>query len=223
MSWNVGGVDEVAIPQALKDLSMPLAEDTIFLLQEVPRREAGWHSDCYEGWPTLSFRHEDIWRGTGILYRDGRWKIVRRVSSGRGTWFRLRHVLLANEVWVGTIHLDPGCTQIVHRAAADEHLSKLKPTNLPVILACDVNSPIKWERAEQGDVQAYGKDGKTVGFLESMASRELRLAVCLGKSITTPLQADPGRKADKGNTLTASVTKGPRSHILPFTWTHTGA
>ncbi|CAE7311616.1 unnamed protein product [Symbiodinium necroappetens] len=32
----------------------------------------------------------------------------------------MRHVTFGNEAWVGSAHFDPACTQIVHRAAADE-------------------------------------------------------------------------------------------------------
>ena len=207
MSWNVGGVDEAAVPQALRDLGQRLADEDVFLLQEVPRREAGWHADCHEGWSTVSFRHEDTWRGTGLLYKESKWKIVRRLKSGRGTWFRLRHVIFANEIWVGTAHFDPSCTQVVHRAAVEEHLASLKPTSLPVILACDVNSNIRWERTEQGDVQAYGKDGKTVGFLESVAGRELRLAVPGEGQLVTPTSR-PRQEGRQGKHIDCMCYKG---------------
>ena len=60
---------------------------------------------------------------------------------------------------MGTVHFDPGCTQAAHRAAAEEHLARLKPTTLPIILACDVNSPIRWESSDLGDTVPLGKDG----------------------------------------------------------------
>ncbi|CAE7494044.1 ANKRD50, partial [Symbiodinium microadriaticum] len=171
-AWNIGGVDEMAVPQALRDAGLSETEDTLYLLQEMPRREAGWHSDEAGGWFVLGFRHEDVWRGTGLMFKSSRWKIVRRVATGRGTWFRIRHVVFGSEMWVGSAHFDPGDTQAKHRANVEEHLSKLKPTLLPIVLAADINSPIRWDQTEQGDSRPFGKDGKTVGFLEAV--RKLR-------------------------------------------------
>ena len=197
----------MAAPQALHDMGIAEKEDTIFLLQEVPRRQAGWHTDVHQGWSLLSFRQEDTWRGTGLLYRGDRWKIVRRVASDRGTWYRIRHVIFANEVWVGSAHFDPACTQASHRAAVEQHLSKLKPTSLPVILASDINSPIRWEVTDQGDVRPMGRDGKTVGFLECVASRGLRLAAPSESQFDTPTSR-PRQEGRHGRQIDCISYKG---------------
>ena len=206
-SWNIGGVDEAAVPQALRDLGMAVHSNTIFLLQEVPRREAGWHVDCCEGWSSLSYRHEETWRGTGLLYQSSSWKIVRRLATSRGTWFRIRHAEISSEMWVGTVHLDPGCTQAMHRAATDEHLARLKPTTLPIILACDINAPLRWEQTAQGDTLPYGKDGKTVGFLEAIAGRGLRVASPVPSQLATPTSR-PRQEGRQGRHIDCICHKG---------------
>ena len=213
-AWNLGGVDEIAAPEALRDLGVPGTDNTIYLLQEVPRREAGWHSETMQGWTAVSFRHEEVWRGTGLLYKDSCWKIVRKLSSGRGTWYRVRHVAFASEFWVGTAHFDPGCTQGVHRAAVEEHLSKLKPTVLPVVLACDINSPIRWELTEDGDSRPFGRDGKTVGFLDVIASRGFRLAAPLPSQFETPTSR-PRQEGRSGKQIDCVCIKGlPMSKLV---------
>ena len=178
----------------------------MYLLQEVPRREAGWHTDCNSGWSVLSHRHVDTWRGTGLLYRASCWKIVRRLSTGRRTWYRVRHVTCGNEFWVGTAHLDPGCTRAVHRAAIEEHLSRLKPTTLPVLLSCDINSPIRWQQVD-GDSQPFGRDGKTVGFLEAITSKGYRLAAPAPSQFETPTSR-PRQEGRSGRQIDCVAYKG---------------
>ena len=200
------------MPSSLHDLGVAVKDDTVFLLQEVPRREAGWQTDTADSWTMLNYRHADRWRGTGILFKSVVWKVVRRLASDRGTWFRMRHVLLGCEMWVGTAHLDPGCTQVAHRAAVEDHLGKLKPTTLPILCAADINSPLRWEHTNDGDVQPFGKDGKTVGFLEAVSGRGLRLAPPRDHQLLTatsrPRQAGrEGRQIDCICYRGASVTQ----------------
>ena len=205
----------MAVPQALRDAGLSETEDTLYLLQEMPRREAGWHSDEAGGWFVLGFRHEDVWRGTGLMFKSSRWKIVRRVATGRGTWFRIRHVVFGSEMWVGSAHFDPGDTQAKHRANVEEHLSKLKPTLLPIVLAADINSPIRWDQTEQGDSRPFGKDGKTVGFLEAAASRELRVASPSALQFATPTSR-PRQEGRAGRQIDCICYKGvtaPRLQI----------
>ena len=182
----------------------------------MPRREAGWHSEQHQGWTALTHRHEDVWRGTGLIYRSSSWKIVRRLASGRGTWFRLRHATFSNEFWVGTAHFDPGCTQTVHRAAVDEHLSRLKPTTLPVIFASDVNSQIKWQQTEEGDSRPFGRDGKTVGFLDATAAKGFRLAAPAHSQFEMPTSR-PRQEGRLGKQIDCLCIKGvmvPQLEIL---------
>ena len=155
----------------------------------------------------LSFRPDGRWRGTGILFKDTSWKIVRRISADRGCWFGVRHVVFGNEAWVGSAHFDPGCTQATHRAAADELLSKLRPTTLPIILACDINAPLKWEQTTDGSLQPVGRDGKTVGFLECTTSRGLQLVAPRPQDVNTPTSR-PRQEGRAGRQIDCICVKG---------------
>ena len=191
------------------------SDHVIYLLQEMPRREAGWQTDQKDGWVSLSHRHEDRWRGAGILYREKSWRVVRRIATDRGCWFRMRHVEFANEVWVGTAHIDPGCTQQVHREAVHEHLSRLRATTLPIILACDINSHIRWEHDDDGVPQPLGRDGKTVGFLDAIAGRGLQLVTPSPDSLHRPTSR-PRQEGRVGRQIDCLCYKGlsiPRVEI----------
>ena len=142
----------------------------------------------------------------GILFKETCWKIVRRLAAARGCWFRIRHVTFGNEGWVGSAHFDPACTQIVHRAAADELLAKLKPTTLPIILACDINSPIRWEHGVDGVPQPSGRDGKTIGFLEAIASRDLQLVVPRKDDLNLPSR--PRQEGRLGRQIDCICSRG---------------
>ena len=165
---------------------MQPAQHSVYLLQEVPRREAGWHTELSEGWTTLSHRNDDVWRGTGLLFQESSWKIMRRLATERGIWVRLRHTLFANEFWIGSIHLDPGCTQAQHRADLEQHMHKLRATTLPIIVGCDVNSPLRWAQDDSGDVQMVGRDGKTTGFADVVLGRGLSIAAPRPGQMATP-------------------------------------
>ncbi|CAE7460434.1 pol [Symbiodinium sp. CCMP2456] len=200
-------VDEAAVPQVLRDLDVSETEHIVYLLQEVPRREPGWHTDSAGGWSMLSHRPEGRWRGAGIIYKELSWKIVRRIATERGIWLRLRHVTFGNLVRVGSAHFDPGCTQAVHRAAVEEHLHRLRPTTLPIILAADINSPIRWEEGEDGDVCPVGRDGKTVGYLEAVAGRGLQLAAPHRDQYETPTSR-PRQGGRQGRQIDCIASRG---------------
>ena len=161
-------------------------QHSIYLLQEVPRREAGWHTEVTDGWTTLSHRNDDVWRGAGLLFKETSWKIMRRIATSRGIWVRLRHVLFANEFWVGSVHLDPGCTQAQHREDLEEHMHRVRATSLPVFLGCDINSPLRWAQDTSGEIQMVGKDGKSTGFADVVLGRGLQIAAPRTAQMHTP-------------------------------------
>ena len=120
---------------------------------------------------------------------------MRRKDTERGTWFRMRHVC-GFEGWIGTAHFTPGSTQAVHAAEVSNHLAGVPATTLPVLLCCDVNSPMVWRRDEDGDVVAVADNGKTLEFLSQIGSRGLQPVAPREAQFTTP--SSRPRQAGKG-------------------------
>ncbi|CAE7911667.1 unnamed protein product, partial [Symbiodinium necroappetens] len=65
LSWNVGGVVFGDLPKALGEASgQALRDEDLVILQEIPRREAGWQSQTFSHLK-VSHREKGQWRGVG--------------------------------------------------------------------------------------------------------------------------------------------------------------
>ena len=79
----------------------------LLAVQEVGRAKPGWHAKTLENEGLLSHRHEDAWRGTGVVYQSDQWTIMRKRASKAGNWFRLTHLDSSRETGLAasTSHL----------------------------------------------------------------------------------------------------------------------
>ena len=148
----------------LQQISPTEGLSQVWGLQEVPRTEAGWQKVEIEGWTLLQYRHEDMWRGTAVGYRATEWTVLQRKAHGRGFWVKMRHIERGTQMWMGTAHFTQGCLHVQHVAEVQQCIAALPPTALPVFLAADSNASIGWTKTEDGEHEAFGKDGKGVAF-----------------------------------------------------------
>ncbi|CAE7779377.1 Zdhhc3, partial [Symbiodinium sp. CCMP2456] len=173
ISWNIGGASVTDLPQTVADAVGNLQQDALLSFQELSRDEPGWHTAQHGQWTLLQHRQFDVWRGTGIAFRPDRWRVMRRKGTERGLWLRLRHVQ-GLEIWAGTAHFTPGCTQAQHAKEVGEHLTGLPPTAIPTFLTCDINAEVGWGFDDEGICRATGNNGKTQEFLGQCLQRGLR-------------------------------------------------
>ena len=120
--WKVGGADLTSLPKAVKDSAgRGLEKDDLILLQEVPREQQGWSYQELAGRKVVSHRAESQWHGTWLWYEPGAWCVLRKIFRRRGTWFKVRHLEKALELWVGTVHLPPGVAIPVYEDEVHDH------------------------------------------------------------------------------------------------------
>ena len=167
LSWNVGGADLPDMPKAVRDsIQGQCRKDDLVLLQEVPRERAGWTYLELEGKKVVSHREEKQWRGTGLWYDQGAWCVVRKLGSGKGTWFKLRHLEAHLEIWVGTSHFTPGCSLPQYEAEVQDHFGALPNSAHRVAYMGDVNTGFTWTH-DADAITIVPKEGKG-GFLHQM-------------------------------------------------------
>ena len=167
-------------------VSRDLQEDDLVLLQELPRAPPGWQQEVLGKWKMVGCRSDEQWRGTGIMFQPARWNVMRRLQAPKGTWYRLRHAQDGTEIWAGTVYLRPDLSQDEHAVALQDFLKKLPATQLPVIVPGDPNSEIAWGLGDEGAAVAFGRNGKTLGLLHSLASRGLHVRPPSQDQWTTP-------------------------------------
>ncbi|CAE7347584.1 unnamed protein product [Symbiodinium sp. CCMP2456] len=135
-------------------------------------------------------------------------------STGRGVWIRLRHVT-GFQIWAGTAHFTPGCTQPQHAKEVHEHLAGLPPTSLPVLFSCDLNAEIAWGFDEDGICRALGNNGKTEDFLGQSLHRNLQPIPPRPQDFTTPTSRprQAHREGRQIDCILASKGVAKRVHI----------
>ena len=79
----------------------------ILALQEVARGKPEWTSAKQGKWATVTYQHTDTWRGCGLFYDDTCWTLMRKKGHEFGAWFRVRHVEILSEVWIGSTYIAP--------------------------------------------------------------------------------------------------------------------
>ncbi|CAE7662879.1 unnamed protein product [Symbiodinium sp. CCMP2456] len=173
--WNVGGADMPSLADAVRNGcgGTPKA-CSLIAIQEMPRGEPGWRTEKQGLWTLITCQPTGEWRGQGVAFQDEEWTVLQRVSAGKGIWLRLRHLISAVTVWIGSAHFSPGCTQAQYEEQVDACMKGLPPSPHPVIFQCDANAPIEWAEFE-GEVVAVGKDGKANELLGQLDRRGLRL------------------------------------------------
>ena len=109
LGWNIGGAELMGLPTAVADtLSRRQGKDDLVLLQELPREGQGWTYNDLGGRRVVAHGAQDQWHGTGLWYDQSAWCAVRKMKSGRGAWFKLRHLEQDLELWIGTANFNPG-------------------------------------------------------------------------------------------------------------------
>ena len=185
-----------------------LPRNAILCVQEAARGKAGWQQISKGSWTTVLHRHTAAWRGSGIVFHEAAWRVMRKKATERGTWFRVRHVE-GTECWVGTAHFTPGTTQPVHAAEVSDHLQSLPATTLPVLLGCDVNSEVSWGLDDQGDPVVAPGNGKTLHFFSACQIRGLCPAIPAQEDFRTPTSRprQQGKQGKQIDTILAARVK----------------
>ncbi|CAE7333489.1 pol [Symbiodinium necroappetens] len=179
------GVAENNYARTISDFVEGISGDALIVVQEVARQEAGWQTQHHDTWQALLHRDADAWRGVGLIFRPSSWSVMRRKTTERGAWFRVRHAT-GTELWVGTAHFTPGTSQAVHASQVANHLQGLPATQLPVLRGCDVNSQLSWSSGEYGEGLPTAKNGKTFEFLSQCKGRGLDLVPPSEEDFETP-------------------------------------
>ncbi|CAE7235616.1 unnamed protein product [Symbiodinium sp. CCMP2456] len=150
--WNIGGTSPSDAVQSTRRAME--TKPQILSIQEMPRREVGWHTEVIEDLTVVQYRHDDRqWRGNAIAYGSD-FQVLRRRGCRFGMWLRLRHLPSSSEIWIGSLRLSTGVTSDVTADELQEVCKILPATLLPVILMGDFNTKLKWTDAldTQGDL-----------------------------------------------------------------------
>ena len=122
------------------------------------------------------------------------WTVTGRRAAGKGVWFRIKHLRTSVELWLGSFHLTPGCTQMEYSSELQGFLLKKPKDSLPIIIQGDANAVFGWDTTEDHRVVAVGSCGKAVLLLNGLEEHRLLPAEpvpqhrCLATS--RPRQAD---------------------------------
>ena len=186
LGWNVGGAELLELPKAIRDSTgWRGAKDDLVLLQELPREGEGWQHQELEGKPVVSHRSVHQWRGTGVWYDPSAWCILRRVSTEKGTCFKMRHLEASIEQWVGTSHFTPGCPLQQYESEVQNHFDKLPRQVERVIYQGDVNTGFTWNR--DGDqITPVPKEGKGSFLHQTLIEKELHMGTPAYSQLCTP-------------------------------------
>ena len=162
LSWNVGGAATGRIIDAVREVEHSQGQGIdVFTIQELPREPQGWHFEEVQGWHIHSYRAESTWRGTGLAFKAAHWTLMRKRSSDKGIWCRLRRNRDGLQVWCGTFHFTQGATREIHAKDTHSFLESVPVCGLPIIVGGDTNTELKWEAPD--DDRAYAFSGESKG------------------------------------------------------------
>ena len=109
------------------------------------------------------------------MFDSTSWVLMRKRSSSKGTWFRLRHVDSLAECWIGSLYIAPHYGMDDFHKYLQEHLECLPPTSLPTYLGADVNAGISWHAEGHLDFVPCGTESKGRTLVEVLSAQGLRL------------------------------------------------
>ena len=173
-SWNVGGAALELLGPSLQTIDLAPVRIGLVGLQEVKRGSPGWHTETHGKWCILSYQPEGDWRGTGIAFQNTDWKVLRRKASTKGTWFRVKHLPLQYECWIGSLYVSPHYNTAEVQGFLTQHFEKLPATTLPAFLCSDVNACIKWNQ-EDHRTTAFGDDSKARTVIDTTLSQHFHI------------------------------------------------
>ncbi|CAE7577241.1 unnamed protein product [Symbiodinium sp. CCMP2592] len=184
--WNVGGAELASLPKAVRDsAARPLGKEDLVVLQEVPREKQGWCFQELAGRKVVTHRTADQWRGTGLWYDPGVWCVLRKLGSGRGSWFKVRHLEKPLELWIGTAHFSPGATVAGYEEEVHEHFRHLPKSAHRVVFQGDVNSAFGWTVSGDG-ITEVAREGKSNILHKVFVERGLSMTPPSCSQIQTP-------------------------------------
>ena len=109
------------------------------------------------------------------MFDSTSWVLLRKRSSSKGTWFRLRHVDSLAECWIGSLYIAPHYGMDDFHKYLQEHLDCLPPTTLPTYLGADANAGISWHAEGHLDLVPCGTESKGRTLVEVLSAQGLRL------------------------------------------------
>ena len=158
--WNLGGTGVSELPKAFRDATAgAFAKNDVAVVQEYPRVKPGWSVETVQGYRFVTFRHENMWRGTGVAFHADVWKVISKRSTSRGVWVHLRHLASMESVWFSSAHFSPGVTQGKYEQEIEDHFRQRPRHAKSIIFQGDLNCSFRWSRLEER-VDAASKEGK---------------------------------------------------------------
>ena len=85
---------------------------------------------------------------------------MRKCSSDKGIWARLRRIRDGLQLWCGSFYFTQGATKEVHARDVHEFIQSMPATALPVLVGGDANTEFKWGEGHDGGVQSYSLEAK---------------------------------------------------------------
>ena len=125
-------------------------------------------------WTTVAHRHPSVWRGCGLTFQSDSWTLLKRVSTRKGVWFKVRVREGSDSLWIGTCHFTPGCTVAQFEEEAEDFFRGLPKNASQVVFQGDVNAAFGWVR-DGAEVTPVQKDGKGGILLKVLLERGLVL------------------------------------------------
>ena len=124
--WNLGGTGVSELPKAFRDATAgAFAKNDVAVVQEYPRVKPGWSVETVQGYRFVTFRHENMWRGTGVAFHADVWNVISKRSTSRGVWVHLRHLASMESVWFSSAHFSPGVTQGKYEQEIEDRVDHL--------------------------------------------------------------------------------------------------
>ena len=200
----------------MQDLTDALREGTgralgkrdVALVQEYPRSKAGWSTEHVAGLRLLTFRHHDMWRGTGLAYNPTVWGVVSKGNTLRGVWVHLRHLESSESVWFSTAHFSPGVPQGEYEAEAQDHMQGCPRRAKVIVFQGDLNSGYRWWE-DRERVEATGRDGKGELFSRYAMEKGLDFVPFVRAQWNTPTSR-PRQAGRTGTQIDYVLCKGLR-------------
>ena len=140
----------------------------------VRRGSEGWTVEHSKQWTTVAHRHPSVWRGCGLTFQSDSWTLLKRVSTRKGVWFKVRVREGSDSLWIGTCHFTPGCTVAQFEEEAEDFFRGLPKNASQVVFQGDVNAAFGWVR-DGAEVTPVQKDGKGGILLKVLLERGLVL------------------------------------------------
>ena len=158
-----------------------------------------------DGRRLVTYQGKDQWRGTGLLFSPLSWALLKRVASGKGTWFLLKLLTGDLQIWIGTFHFTPGLTVQKHEQEVQLFLQGRPRDGKPILLQGDANAQLGWTTLPTG-TEPLGIEGKTIMMLDKFSA--------YGITLTAPLlHSSPRLQAGRGEATvkdTRSTLQQPR-------------